>query len=69
MVLTEYEYFEEEYDYLRDVRFVIDSWIDNLNANNYNYGSMKKYNYQELAHDNQMIVYFPQAAMRILEEA
>ena len=58
-------FFNEEYNYFKDLKFVINSWIDQLYAHNYFEEGPKKYHIPHLNKDNKMIFYFPAAALHI----
>ena len=62
-------YYNKSYDYITDTIFIINAWIDYLNANNYTEKCPKKYSYPPLTPNNQMVMYFPDAALLIAEQA
>ena len=62
-------YYNQSYDYITDTIFILNAWIDYLNANNYTEKCPKKYSYPPLTPNNEMVMYFPDAALLIVEQA
>jgi len=58
-------YFNDEYNYIKDGKFIISYWIDELYAQNYYEGCPKKYHISNLVKDSRMIHYYAAVALKI----